>query len=215
MKKNFFKKRCSFTLIELLLVMLVITILSAIFTTLTKSFTEKAKIIKTMDTINEIEGAVYAFYNHYHYLPAPDHAWFDKKNEDLDACDTPVYGKVYGEYGDDKRQEDFFKLLLGEDINGLNPEKIRFLKIDVPLDKNGKRILKDAWGEKFYIVFDANYNGEVRIRKVSYAGGYDSDTIIKNKIIVIRSKGPNKIWDNVVGSGCDDILNGKARAEMY
>lgn len=139
-----------FTLIELLVVITIIATLAAAGFSVGPTLINKAKKTSGLATASSISMAVEQYYTEYSALPAGSDSASEATTLDTTSSGVNV-----------------LKILAGDDFNGQNPRKIRFLSvkeaknnIDGAVYDNSGKISKiyDPWGQPYYIRLDYDYD---------------------------------------------------------
>ncbi len=171
------KRDFGFTLVELLLVIMVISILMAIATPIVFKAREKASKIQARKDVNAIEAAILAYYQFYGKLPMPSGS--------QNMPEPEYFTGAQGHTNDSKK---IIYALTGRS-NGVvsNPKKETFLTVR-DTDKPGqvwKGKFEDPWDAQYEIKLDADYNGKVDF----YSGGQE----IVDSMVVVVSRGPDGV----------------------
>lgn len=135
-----------FTLIELLVVIAIIAVLASAGFAVGPAMMNRAKKVSGQATATAIVNAVEQFYTEYSALPA--------------TSDSPSETKL------DTKDSAMLKILAGEDTNGQNPRKIRFLSVKeakngidgAVYSGNSLSEILDPWGKPYYLWLDYNYD---------------------------------------------------------
>lgn len=178
--KKFRERRLGFTLVELLIVMAIILLLTAILFPAVTGAKKSALIAKTQSDIKMLHSAINAFKNEYDRYPL--HGTEHSARADI-------------EYDNEK----LMKTLLGNDEND-NPRGFSFLNInEASMDEDGRFV--DPWvpkgedyGEPYEAMVDADYDGvlDVEIR----TGDVNID-VVTNVAVAVWSLGDEN--DDQVG----------------
>lgn len=176
-------RRNAFTLIELLVVIAIIAIISGLMFVGVAKAKEASRRSKAKVQIKQLEKAFTAYFDEYGEWPK-GLIGYDKGD---DSSMENLTGIQLG--------ENCAKLLRGEDINGLNPQKIVFYAIPdgvIRRDGHGTVGFVDPWGHCFKYMMDFNDDGVLRVL-FSNSGGDDNLTNIDGVNIAIWSQGPDGI----------------------
>ncbi|NQZ71091.1 MAG: type II secretion system protein [Lentisphaeria bacterium] len=158
-------KKQNFTLVEILVVMVIITILTAFAMGAYATVKKKAYRAQTISAMKSLETAIRSYESTYNQLPFT----IVTADVDVQVNDTnDVAGDGY---------QLLITTLAGTDA-AKNPRKIPFLT----LDADGS--FTDAWGEALFVSFDLSYDGAVDEDKIF---GYG----LLSRTIAIWSKGPD------------------------
>jgi prepilin-type N-terminal cleavage/methylation domain-containing protein len=154
-----FQKHRGFTLIELLVVITIIAILAGASFPVINGVMTKAKKVKALAVVKDIQVAVKSYQTEYNRYPAPAAGGGDTT---VTTADT-----------------NFIAVLLGQTGGGTvsNPRQIKFLEL--PPAKNGKggligtigaQTLVDDWGvpgaragNPYTVIMDSNYDNQITI----------------------------------------------------
>ena len=136
------RKRSAFTLIELLVVIAIIAILAGLAFPAVQGALESGKKAQARNDVQQIAAAVRAYQLEYGRLPSTQ-ASSDQFLDD---------------------NGDLMNVLIGQNINNLNPRQIPFL--DPKVSKQAKGGLfngkfYDPWGNQYLIEMDTNYDNRI------------------------------------------------------
>lgn len=194
----------AFTLVELLVVITIIGLLVGLSSVAISKAMESAKKAKAKGELMAIVAAVKAYKAEYERFPSTAGVGDDEHFFSSYATEqTKFSSKPFG------KSSDLIAILCGEDRNGLNPKKIRFLEPGKlkSVHANDPYVWIDPWGVAEYcVMFDTNEDGGVE-----YWGSGDwQKPNIKVSVIAV-SAGPNKTVDGGAenSSSCDDIFSWK------
>ncbi len=150
------KKRSWFTLIELMVVIVIIgVIMGLLLPTLTKAKV-KAKRTQALSEINALKTAIKLYESTYGYLPGAG---------------------AEEEVGDDG----FIDLIGDLSCTGGRENPRRMIMLDV----EAAATYNDPWGQRYYVVIDTDYDGNIAHEQVS---GVSTDV---TSTIAIWSEGPD------------------------
>jgi len=135
--------RRGFTLIEMLVVIAIIAILSALLFPAIGKAMETAKRNKAGVEARAIAAAIDLFFNDYGYLPVP--------------LNEQGGGNEQGQPFTDDESKKIIQVLIAEN-NQLNPRRKVYLKIE-QAQSTGE--LLDPWGSQYLIKLDRDYDGKV------------------------------------------------------
>ena len=176
--------RQGFTLVELLVVIAIIAVLATIGVTGGGAALEKARRTTAQATATSIANAVEQFYVEYAALPQ--------------SSSTASAGAGDIEVKTDSDGVPILRALTGEDT-AQNPRGIRFLSVKQAKGtgatyKDGAQYsgssivgIRDPWGQPFYLVIDANYDG-----KIDFPAGSPLPSVpatINGRRVVVYSNG--------------------------
>lgn len=192
----------AFTLIELLIVIAIIGILMALLFPALKGVLEAARKAKAKNDVVQLAIAVKGYQTEYGRSPVGANNGDDWSSGWFQG---PQTGSQYN--------SEIVKVLMGENLNGLNPRKIVFLETrpakgtpDAPKDGvAGDGMFYDPWGTPYAIKIDVGYDNAVEY----YGQGADN---IRTTVIAI-SFGPNMIQQDTSktvdssGKKVDDIVS--------
>ena len=161
----------------------------------------KAKLDKVTSTkmrMQEFETAVNAYNNDTGHLPFSGEEYPDGdqtlSGEKLRQVVRILMGNDYQNKDNDGGNDLGKKYLLMPDAKG-GKNGVTYYNNDKTLAAE----IKDGWGENYYIRIDYNLDG-----KLSQWHSSDTDTTIKNKTVILLSKGPDQ-----EKNGDDDIYSWK------
>jgi type II secretory pathway pseudopilin PulG len=148
---NIRKEKKNFTVIELLIVIGIIALLSALLFPAITLVRQHAYALKAKSMAQSICKAVDQFELDYGQMPI-----------DASTSDKELYSNQ-------KDYDQFIAILAQQDYGGhsyvdnsdLNPRKITYLNVPSNYDKEG---YVDPWGNRFVILLDADYDGKVKVK---------------------------------------------------
>jgi len=187
-----------FSLVELLVVISIIGLLAGLSSVGVSKAMQKGKQAKAKGDLNAIVTAVRAYRQEYGKFPSnagpndDEHLYASYANGQPNFTTQP-YGS----------SSTLIAILCGEDRNGLNPKKVRFLE---PGKIEGGYVWRDPWGSEYCVMFDTNEDGGVEY----WGSGNWENPNIRVSVIAV-SAGPNKTVDAGAqnSSRCDDIFSWK------
>jgi len=188
-----------FTLVELLVVITIIGLLVGLSSVGIPRAMDAAKKGKAKGDLAAIVAACKAYKQEYGRFPSPAGLGDDEHTTSSYASNQPKFTtQPFGS------SADLIAILCGEDRNGLNPKRVRFLE---PGKISEQYVWLDPWGKSEYcVMFDTNEDGGVEYWGDS---NWEHPNIMQSVIAV--SAGPNKTVD--VGfensASCDDIFSWK------
>lgn len=178
-----------FTLVELLVVIVIIAVLSALGFAVGTGALQKARMVTAQSSATNVANAVEAFYSEYHLLPDPTGSATD---------DNVPYSTI------DSNGTDLLDILSGyeDDSDDMqNDRKVKFLSVrEAENPKKGGIVytvsgavtkvdkLYDSWGQPFFIALDYNYDGRLQFTPSSK---YTYDAKLNNKRVAVYSLGTN------------------------
>jgi len=139
----------AFTLVELLVVITIVALLVSISFTAYKGVMARARSTDALSTAKAVTNAIQNYNADYRRMPVR-----------AGATEEPV---------DFTAGSPLLKVLLGDDVDRLNPKRIAFLS-DPKLGKNGvgglvgtddQFALIDPWGTAYRVVMDSNWDSRV------------------------------------------------------
>lgn len=139
----------AFTLIEMLIVITIIGILAGISVPVVGGVMERARKVKVLSTIKDLQVAIKSYQTEYNKYPST-----------TTGSDTKALTDAGG---------GLLPIMLGASGNSLNPREIKF--VDFPLAKNNRGglvgsdtasyELVDEWGQTYRVTMDTNYDEKV------------------------------------------------------
>jgi len=186
-------RTAAFTLIELLVVIAIIAILMGLAFPAYQGVLKRTYITSSRNTVTSLEEGIRAYMLEYGRLPVKDTA----PNDGQDNYYTDI--------------KDIIRVLMGENINGLNPKKRVFLEPKIAKVRGGKPsdgldtstyTLYDPWGNSYILKLDTSYNNKIEYYS---SAGWNSPNFFKP--VVVISAGPNGTPDDPDEPGYDDIVN--------
>lgn len=178
--------RSAFTLMELLVVMAIIAILTALMIPGSRKVMENVKKNRAHHTAMNLKNAIHTYHTEYRRLPVSPSLAAEKEihlvsnRELMDVlCASPA---ETGKNGLNTRKIVFFTDRTARPMgNGKYHSGVR-------IDSDGSAELYDPWGQNYYVVLDGDGNG--RLKKPSWDEKTDSAEITDP--IIIWSPGPDK-----------------------
>ncbi len=191
-----------FTLIELLVVIAIIGILAALLFPAAGAAMDAARKSKAKNDVVQLSIAVKAYQTEYGRSPVVGYGG-DEASEGW--FQGPETGSQYN--------KDIVKVLMGENVNGLNPRKVVFLETrpakgtpDAPKDGVADDgMFYDPWGTPYAVKIDTEYDNWVEYY------GQGSQENVRTTVIAV-SFGKNKIQQNInltsdKGARVDDVVS--------
>lgn len=195
-RSNSTSTRSGFTLLELLAVIFIIGIMAGLlFFGIDKAMVSARKR-KAKVQVKQLEKALLAYFDQYN-----------------------TYGKwpagFMGSAGDEGGagllvDEDVSNILRGENINGLNSRRTRFMDIPgaaIQSDANGDVGFLDPWGRAYKCMMDFNDDGEVELQFTAIHGGEDYATNVTGYTVCVWSVGPDGNGVALEGRRSDNITS--------
>lgn len=175
-----------FTLVELLVVIVIISILSALGFAVANNALQKARMVSSQASATNVANSVEAFYSEYNVLPAPFAGAPDDDNPTAfktDAADGIQILEVLLRMEDEQNDR---KLLF---LNVKEAEKAKSGGIVYTSTGDGVVGLYDSWGQPFYIVIDYGYDSRLQFPVETSA--YSYNVTLNNKRVAVYSLGTN------------------------
>ena len=182
-------KRKSFTLVEILVVIAIITILMGLLFPALGMVKEKAYMRQSLSDVKAIHMAIKSFKNDYGYLPFSPAS--GEENKDVVIYGTKSAKVLWSKSGtpgdkncfkaadgvflsDEALMDDYttlFSILCtrtpagGDDTSNMNPKKVKFLTPTAKYTNSDskKSGYRDPWGRPYLIYLDTNYDGEIKL----------------------------------------------------
>jgi prepilin-type N-terminal cleavage/methylation domain-containing protein len=178
-----------FTLVELLVVIVIIAVLSALGFAVGTGALQKARMVTAQSSATNVANAVEAFYSEYHLLPDPTGASADNSSSPYETVD-------------DSNGTDLLDILAGfeDDTDDMqNDRKVKFLSVKeaenpkkggIVYNSTGDKVvgIYDSWGQPFFLVLDYDYDGRLVFTPSSK---YTYDAKLNNKRVAVYSLGTN------------------------
>jgi prepilin-type N-terminal cleavage/methylation domain-containing protein len=172
-----------FTLVELLVVIVIISILATLGFSVGVGALHKARKVTALSAATNIANAVEQFYSEYHVLPDPTDAATEDNGASpyvTDSGDGVTLLEILAGFEDEQ-----------------NERKIRFLSVKeaekgnrggIVYNGTGDAVvgLFDPWGEPYYIVLDYDYDGRLEFTP---SGAYTYDAKLNNKRVAVYCLG--------------------------
>ena len=189
-----------FTLVELLVVISIIGMLAGFSSLAVSKAIQKGKQAKAKGDLSAIVAAVRAYRQEYGRFPSTAGPSDDEHFYASYATGQPNFtSRSYGS------SSTLIAILCGEDRNGLNPKKVRFLEPG-KIDPDSDYVWRDPWGTEYCVMFDTNEDGGVEY----YGDGNWENPNLRLSVIGV-SAGPNKKVDvySDKATECDDVFSWK------
>jgi prepilin-type N-terminal cleavage/methylation domain-containing protein len=179
-----------FTLVELLVVIVIISILSALGFAVATNALQKARMVSSQSSATNVANSVEAFYSEYNVLPAPFAGAPDDDNATAFKTDAndgieilEVLSRMEDEQNDRKLQF----------LNVKEAEKAKSGGIVYTSTGDGVVGLYDSWGQPFYIVMDYGYDSRLQFPVETSA--YSYNVTLNNKRVAVYSLGTDSPGD--------------------
>ena len=181
-------KHKGFTLVELLVVIVIIAILSALGFAVATNALQKARMVASQSSATNVANSVEAFYSEYHVLPAPFAGAPDDDNTPAFRTDANTGIEIL----------EVLSRLEPESDDMQNDRKMLFLNVKeaekaksggIVYSSTGDNVvgLYDSWGQPFYIVIDYGYDSRLQFSVETTA--YSYNVSLNNKRVAVYSLG--------------------------
>ena len=175
---------------ELLVVIVIISILSALGFAVANNALQKARMVSSQSSATNVANSVEAFYSEYNVLPAPFAGAPDDDNATAFKTDAndgieilEVLSRMEDEQNDRKLQF----------LNVKEAEKAKSGGIVYTSTGDGVVGLYDSWGQPFYIVMDYGYDSRLQFPVETSA--YSYNVTLNNKRVAVYSLGTDSPGD--------------------
>lgn len=183
-----------FTLVELLVVIVIIAILSALGFSVATNALQRARMVSSQNSATNVANSVEAFFSEYNVLPAPFSGAPDEDNSPgfkTDSSDGIQVLEVLARLEEDNDDMQNDRKLLFLNVKESDQGK----KAGIVYTSTGDGVvgLYDSWGQPFYIVMDYDYDSRLNFSVATSAYSYNVN--LNNKHVAVYSLGTDSPAD--------------------